>query len=123
MRRKRRRIKSDAPVQANLQQRTASMAMPRIGRIFHVEAELQVDGDVAENEPLHAQEAHLASFARDIVAGADMDVTVGDTACATDCTASVLEIFDCRRSRLSIFRKSVLPPVFNWHDLSSLTLF
>ena len=32
----------------------------------------------------------------------------------TDCTASVLEIFfEARRLRFSMFRKSVLPPVFN----------
>ena len=38
------------------------------------------------------------------------------------CTASVFEIFfDFRRERSSMFRKSVLPPVFNWYVRLSFT--
>ena len=39
-----------------------------------------------------------------------------------DVTAFVFEIFfDSRRSRSSMFRKSVLPPTFSWYVRSSFT--
>jgi hypothetical protein len=44
-----------------------------------------------------------------------VDILVGQPLEATDCTASVLEIFfDCRRDRSSMLRKSVFPPVLSW---------
>ncbi len=42
--------------------------------------------------------------------------------CSCDCTASVFDIFfDCNLCLLSMFKKSVLPPTFNWYVLSIFT--
>ena len=81
------------------------------------QAQLELDRRVAEAAPLHAQEADLVvPLPGHVVARADVDLLARASGCgSTLCTASVFEMrFDAVRSRFSMFRKSVLPPMFSW---------
>ena len=87
----------------------------RVGRVPHLELELQVQRHVAERLALDADVRPLAvGEPRHVVRRADVDVVGGSSCPMIDVTAFVLEIFlDSSRSRSSMLKKSMLPPTLS----------
>ena len=106
---------------AILAARTASMMMPaRVGGVPDLELVLEVQRDVTEGATLEADVGPLAVVEPRRRSRTGRCGRCGRRPCRQrpvrlEVTAWVLEIFlDSRRSRSSMFLKSMLPPTLSW---------